>query len=198
MILLVNNSNNIRRLSYITKLRGALESLKIPYYETTGLSNDLMKLKGKVKGIILSGSYLKLTEDILFRTFANDIRCLIEFDVPVLGICFGCQLLTMIFGGKLSNKHNLFCETTEVELDSKSPLFDKLDNIDVQFCFSDLPIASVRDGVKEIAWFKKNGKEHGCAFEFKKDKYYGTLFHPEFHEHSHIILENFIKICKKY
>ena len=198
MILLVNNSNNIQKLSYMTKLRGALESLKIPYYETTGLSNDLMKLKGKVKGIILSGSYLKLSEDILFRTFANDIRCLMEFDVPVLGICFGCQLLTMIFGGKLINKHKLFCETTEVELDSKSSLFDKLVKIDVQFCFSDLPIASAQDGAKEIAWFNNDGKERGCAFEFKKDKYYGTLFHPEFHEHSHIILENFIKICKKY
>ena len=198
MILLVNNSNGIMKLSYINKLRGALEFLKIPYYETTGLSNDLMKLKGKVKGIILSGSYLKLTEDILFSTFANDIRCLIEFDVPVLGICFGCQLLTMIFGGKLKNRHKLFCETTTVELDSKSPLFDTLENMDVQFCFSDLPIASVQDGVKEIAWVNINGKEHGCAFEFKKDKYYGALFHSEFHEHSYVIFENFMKICKKY
>ena len=198
MILLVNNSNNIIKMSYITKLRGVLESLKIPYYETTGLSNDLMKLKGKVKGIILSGSYLKLSEDILFSSFANDIRCLIEFDVPVLGICFGCQLLTMIFGGKLINKHKLFCEITQVDLDSKSPLFDKLVNMDVQLCFTDLPIASAQDGVKEIAWFNKNGKEHGCAFEFKKNKYYGTLFHPECYEHSHIIFENFIKICKKY
>lgn len=198
MILLVNNSNNIIKLSYITQLRAALSSLKIPYYETTGLSDDLMKLKGKVKGIILSGSYLKLTEDILFRTFANDIRCLMEFDVPVLGICFGCQLLTMIFGGKLNNKRTLFCKTTEVELDSKSPLFDKLENMDVQFCFSDLPIASAKDGVKEIAWLNLNGKKHGCAFEFKKDKFYGTLFHPEFYEHSNIIFENFIKICKKY
>lgn len=198
MILLVNNSNNILKLSYINKLRGALTSLKIPYHETKSLSDDLSNIKGKIKGIILSGSYLKLTEDILFRTFANDIRCLIEFDVPVLGICFGCQLLTMIFGGKLQNKIQLFCETTELDIDKKSPLFEKLENRDVQFCFSDLPVASNQDGVKEIAWFHNNGKSHGCAFEFKKDKYYGTLFHPEFHDHSHQIIVNFLKICKKY
>ena len=198
MILLVNNSNKVMKLSYINKLRGALEALRIPYYETNSLDNDVLKMKGKIKGIILSGSYLKLTQDILFNTFANDIRCLLEFDVPVLGICFGCQLLTMIFGGSLSNKHKFFCETTELEV-ARSPLFQGLEDPNVQFCFSDLPIASKHDGVKEIAWFKRNGKSHGCAFEFKKGKYYGTLFHPEFHAHSHIILENFVKnICKKY
>ena len=198
MILLVNNSNNVLKLSYINKLRGALKASGIPYYETDSVNDDVLKLKGKIKGIILSGSYLKLTEKNLFKTFANDIRCLLELDVPVLGICFGCQLLTMIFGGTLSNKHSFFCETTELEIAS-SPLFQGLEDRNVQFCFSDLPIASKDDGVKEIAWFKKNGKSHGCAFEFKKGKYYGTLFHPEFHAHSHQILVNFVQnICKKY
>jgi len=198
MILLVNNSNNVLKLSYINKLRGALTALRIPYYETDSVNDDVLKLKGKIKGIILSGSYLKLTEKNLFKTFANDIRCILEFDVPVLGICFGCQLLTMIFGGTLSNKHHFFCQTTELEL-ANSPLFQGLEDPNVQFCFSDLPIAGKHDGVKEIAWFKKNGKSHGCAFEFKKGKYYGTLFHPEFHDHSHKILDNFVQnICKKY
>ena len=116
MILLVNNSNNVLKLSYINKLRGALDALRIPYYETDSMNDDLLKLKGKIKGIILSGSYLKLTEKNLFKTFANGIRCILEFDVPVLGICFGCQLLMMIFGGTLSNKNSFFCETTELEV----------------------------------------------------------------------------------
>ena len=198
MILLVNNSNNVMKYSFIPELRNTLDFLNIKYYETTSLNDDLRKLKGKVKGIILSGSYLKLTENILFNKFANDIRCLLEFDVPVLGICFGCQLLTMIFGGKLHNRKKFFCETSELEIDNKCPLFEKLEDTNVKFCFSDLPIASKQDGVKEIAWLHQNGKEYGCAFEFKKDKYYGTLFHPEFHQHSHQIILNFMKICKKY
>ena len=76
MILLVNNSNNVLKLSYINKLRGALDALRIPYYETDSMNDDLLKLKGKIKGIILSGSYLKLTEKNLFKTFANGIRCI--------------------------------------------------------------------------------------------------------------------------
>lgn len=197
MLLLVNNSNNILKYSYINKLREAIELLNIPYYETTSLDDNILKLKGKIKGIILSGSFLKLTDEILFKKFANNIRCMLEFEVPVLGICFGCQLLSMIFGGNLVNKHKFFCETTGLEF-INNKLFYNLHDKNVQFCFSDLPIIGKKDGVKEIAWFYKNDKKHCCAFEFRKDKYYGTLFHPEFYNSSHQILENFYyKICIK-
>ena len=193
MILLINNSNNILKLSYINELRNALSSLKIPYYEIKSLNEIISDtIKHKIKGIILSGSSMKLTEEIIFKDFVHDIHYLIDLDVPVLGICFGCQLLTMIYGGKLYNRKKFICETLEIEV-SKNMLFTNLVNKHVQFCFSDLPSISDKNSGKEIAWLHINGKKYACAFEFKKNKYYGCLFHPEYHESSHQILLNFAK-----
>lgn len=201
MILLVNNRNGLKsEYAMIEKLRKALKTLKIPYVETTSIRNDVYKFKSKIKGVIFSGSPLILTDKLLFETFANDIRALLEFDVPVLGICFGCQLLNLIFGGKLdffNNKHKYFCEDAPVEL-KKSPLFLDFQSKDVSFCFSQLPTISKRDGIKEIAWFKKDSKKYGCGFEFRKGKYYGLMFHPEKDPNDYIIYKNFVEICNAY
>ena len=191
MILLVNNSNNVIKLSYINKLRNALSFLKIPYFEIDSLHGILDdNIKKKIKGIILSGSSMKLTKQMFFKEFVHDIHYLVDLDVPVLGICFGCQLLTTIYGGKLHNRKNFLCETIEIEV-AKNMLFENLTNKRVQFCFSDLPSISKDTTSKEIAWLHINGKKYGCAFEFKKNKYYGCLFHPEYHESSYQILYNF-------
>ena len=201
MILLVNNSYLNIKYSIIVQLRKALKILKIPYYETTSIKNDILKMKSKIKGIIFSGSNLFLNDNLLFEKFANDIRSLLEFDVPVLGLCFGCQLLNLIFGGKLVyfiKKHEYFCEKTIIET-KKNPLFENFNStFESSFCFSELPLISKKDGVKEIAWFHKNKKEYACGFEFRKGKYYGLMFHPEKSEETYPIFLNFIKICKDY
>ena len=67
MILLVNNSNSNKKYSYINKLRDALKYLSIDFYETDSITDEILSMKGKIKGIILSGSNMKLTENILFR-----------------------------------------------------------------------------------------------------------------------------------
>lgn len=201
MILLVNNRNGIKsEYAMLEKLRKTLKILKIPYVETSSIRNDIYKLKSKITGVIFSGSALLLTDKLLFETFSNDIRALLEFDVPVLGICFGCQLLNLIFGGKLdffNDKHTYFCEDVPVEL-KKSPLFVNFKPTDVSFCFSQLPKISKKDGVSEIAWFKKDSKKYGCGFEFRKGKYYGLMFHPEKDPNDYVIYQNFVEICKAY
>jgi GMP synthase-like glutamine amidotransferase len=214
MILLVNNSHSIKKLSMIVHLRKSLQLLNIPYYETKKLTDELIHLKGKIKGIIFSGSDLKFTEKILFQDYGNDIRVLIEFDVPVLGLCFGCQLLTLIFGGSFdyfkkkgeyTRKDQLidpryYCENNaNILLSTKNSLFQNFYPQDLHFCFSQLPKISKNDGVKEIAWFYRNKKKYACGFEFRKGKYYGLMFHPEYDISKYYqVFLNFIKICKEY
>jgi GMP synthase-like glutamine amidotransferase len=198
MILLVNNSNTNKKYSYINKLHEALTHLCIDYYETDSITDEILSMKGKIKGIILSGSYLKLSENLLFSKFANDIRCMIQLDVPVLGICFGCQLLTVLFGGTLSNRRTFFCKTVEIEKKGFHPLLSHLRDKHVQFCYSDLPIIPKDSSIKVLATFHKYGKTYGCAFEFQKNRFYGTLFHPEYYQHSYCIFSNFVKICDNY
>lgn len=193
MLLIINNSKNINKLSYIHKLRNALLTLKIPYYEIKNIDDDIEKLKHKIKGIILSGSPIKLSTNNKFEDYAYNIYYLLNLKVPVLGICFGSQLLHVLNEGKLADQKKYFCEIENVEL-SNHKLFSNIKDSQMQFCFSDLIIPIKNTKIKEIAWFHFNGKTHPCAFEFKKDMY-GCLFHPETLVSSHPIIHNFAKLC---
>jgi GMP synthase-like glutamine amidotransferase len=192
MLLVVNNSKSNNKISYINKLRKALSSLNIPFHEVKSFDDDIEKIKHKIKGIILSGSPIKLSIENKFEDYAININSLLKInDVPVLGICFGAQLLHVLNGGILVDQKKYFCEATDVEL-SKHKLFSNITDSQMQFCFSDVPIKNTK--IKEIAWFHFNGKRIPCAFEFKKN-IFSCLFHPEALQSSHQIIKNFAKLC---
>lgn len=193
MLLVVNNSKNNNKISYINKLRKALLTLNIPFHEMKTMDDDIEKIKHKIKGIILTGSPIKLTEKTHFEDYVLNIQTLLNIKVPVLGICFGAQLLHVLNGGKLDNQKKYFCEIADVEL-SKHKLFANITDSQMQFCFSDLLVPIKNTKIKEIAWFHFNGKKYPCAFEFQTSVF-GCLFHPEQFESSYPILKNFAKLC---
>lgn len=196
MLLLVNNNKNNNKISYINKLRKALLFLNIKFYEIKSIDDNIFNnIKNKIKGIILTGSPLKLSINNNFQDYVHNIYYLLNINVniPVLGICFGSQLLHMLNGGKLIDQKKYFCEITNVEL-SKHQLFVNIIDSRMQFCFSDLIIPLESKNIKEIAWFNFNGKRQACAFEFKKNVIFGCLFHPEGLESSYPILSNFAKL----
>jgi len=193
MILIVdNNIKNSIRTANIKNFKDAFEKNNIEYKVVQEIYQSIDK--SKVKGIILSGSPMKLTRKINFDKYVHNLHYLFEYNVPILGICFGCQLLHMLYGGNLKDiGDKYFCKSSKVEL-SEHPLFKGVEPIKIlHFCFSDqiLPIASKK--IKELAWFKFKGKLNPCAFEYKP-KIFGCLFHPESLEESNKILVNFYNI----
>jgi GMP synthase (glutamine-hydrolysing) len=193
VLLVVNNSKNNNKLSYINKLRKALLTLNIPFHEIKTIDDDIEKIKHKIKGIILTGSKIKLSSKTHFEDYAVNINSLLNIKVPVLGICFGSQLLHVLNGGKLDDQKKYFCEVADVEL-SKHKLFANITDSQMQFCFSDLIVPIKNTKIKEIAWFQFNGKTVPCAFEFQT-KMFGCVFHPEALNSSYPILLNFANLC---
>ena len=110
MLLLINNTvKSNTAISSVPKLKLALQTLNMPFYEVKcpkihpEVFDPLGPIFKNITGIIISGSSMKLTKigtDI--SKYVHILHYLRAFQhVPVLGICFGAQLLLTLYGGAL-------------------------------------------------------------------------------------------------
>jgi len=201
MLLLINNAKpNLADLHYLKYIRKCLKKNNIDFIETKKIEDISLKTREKIKGIIISGSPLNLSKPLLLEDYGYIFHYLLIYpNIPVFGICFGCQLLAMIYGCTLEHQSKFICETQLVSIDNSHPLFHNNANAiqEFQFCFSDLIVPNKKINTnKEIAWFYYKNKKMPCAFDFSNHKY-GTLFHPEYLEDTNFIIYQFYNICNK-
>lgn len=114
---------------------------------------------------------------------------------PILGICFGHQLIAHLFNGKVEKGTSGEYGISEIQIDKDHDLFKGIpQKIKVW--------ESHFDEVKELPdEFEILAHSQTCeieAFAHKTKRLYGVQFHPEvWHtEHGEKILENFIKLAK--
>jgi anthranilate/para-aminobenzoate synthase component II len=199
MILLINNSTNGNKLSFIVQVRHTLQELRIPFIETKRVDYDLLtKMKKKITGIILSGSPMMLQKDVISK-YSFDIYYMLNLDVPVLGICFGSQLLTLINGGTLKPLNRFVCDPLPTKIETDSFLFNNVQLYDknemyLKFCFSNLPVKPKRKSAIALASIMLDGKRTPIAFQYS-DKVFCILGHPEIEAGTHIIYRNFYDFC---
>jgi GMP synthase-like glutamine amidotransferase len=201
MLLLINNVVNVNTndISFVSKIRKALRSCDIPFYEVKKIREIPADISSKIRGILISGSQMRLSKPIDFESIAHILHYLAKYDrVPVLGLCFGCQILHMLHGGKLEDQIERSCEDYRVEL-SLHPLFKDvrmLKETDVypQFavCFHDLPVSFPK--CSPIANFHHRGKVLPCAFKYSPNRF-GMMIHPEIHVETYPVFQNFAKLC---
>ena len=148
-----------------------------------------------VKGVILSGGPLNVYQDKKIK-FDNTI---LKKNIPILGICFGHQIISKEFGGKVKQSKFREFGLAEVTKIKKSLLlknfFDKKNKSKVWMSHSD-QVTKLPRGFKTVA-YSKNSKL--AIIENSSKKIYGVQFHPEV---THTtkgkqILKNFLfVICK--
>ena len=158
------------------------------------------KIKSKdinysVKGIILSGGPLNVYQ-INKYSFDKEI---IQKGVPVLGICFGHQIISKLNGGKV--KQSKYREFGLANISKKNNsllirnLFKKKKIIKVWMSHAD-QVSKLPKNFKVIA-SSENSKF--AVVENKLKNYYGVQFHPEVThtENGKKLISNFIfLICK--
>jgi GMP synthase (glutamine-hydrolysing) len=142
-----------------------------------------------VKGIILSGAPWSVIEDNAPVPDKN----IFKLDIPILGICYGLQLLGKIFGGDVLNSKKREYGSAEFS-PTKDPIFEGINSqITVWMSHGD-KITKLPKGFKVIG--KTNNSEFAAI---RKEKIYGLQFHPEVTHtpQGKKILENFLYlICK--
>ncbi len=158
------------------------------------------KIKSKdinysVKGIILSGGPLNVYQ---INRYSFDKR-IIQKGVPVLGICFGHQIISKLNGGKV--KQSKYREFGLANISKKNNslliknLFKKKKIIKVWMSHAD-QVSKLPKNFKVIA-SSENSKF--AVVENKLKNYYGVQFHPEVThtENGKKLISNFIfLICK--
>ena len=189
-----NHSNKLREL-YKT-----LAEREIPYIVSRKCDPAIIKRRD-ICGLIIPGARFRVKPYEIQPELDLEMYYLHHFpNTPVLGICHGCQLLMVYYGGTLQTYNSLWTGSHDVELDlSRDHIFKGQEEIEkLHFYFHELPVAPLSSGVKtdvrEIGWIKKfrDGRHHqACAFEFVKDRVYGVMFHPELGHESRGILYNF-------
>ena len=152
-------------------------------------------IKENIAGIILSGGPLNVYENDKFK-FDKKI---LKLGVPILGICFGHQILSKLLGGKVKkSKHREFGLATINKVSNSiltKNFFNKNKTSNVWMSHAD-QVSKMPKNFKVIA-STKNSKL--TIIENTKDNFYGVQFHPEVThtDKGKILLHNFVfLICK--
>ena len=163
------------------------------YCEVHPYSMPLEKLKEmNPKGIIFTGGPNSVYKE-------ESPRCskeIFELGIPILGICYGAQLITYLLDGKVTTAPVSEYGKAEVSLDTSSLLFQGVSPTTV--CWM-----SHTDYIEEApAGFKVTGHTSVCptaAMELPEKNCYAVQFHPEvLHtQEGSKMLSNFVyNICK--
>lgn len=162
------------------------------YTEILPFSAKIEEIKAKKpKGIILSGGPASV--------YASDAyfcdEKIFKLKVPILGVCYGMQLIAHVFGAQVAPASHKEYGKAELSVTKTHPLFtDTPEKQIVWMSHSDL-VKNLPNGFEAIATSENSPY---CVFGDEKRKFYALQFHPEV-QHSEFgtqILKNFAKyIC---
>ncbi|MHB9142980.1 MAG: glutamine-hydrolyzing GMP synthase [Paludibacter sp.] len=153
--------------------------------------NKFPEQTDNIKGVILSGSPYSVYDPIAFKTDLSVIRA----KFPILGICYGAQLMTYEAGGKVEQAGSREYGRANLSfIDRKDELLkDIQDGSQIWMSHGD-SITKIPVGFNKVA---STSDVELAAFKIEGEKTWGVQFHPEvFHTlDGTLILENFLNIC---
>ena len=147
--------------------------------------------KHTIKGIILSGSPYSVRDADAPKPHER----VFQSGVPVLGICYGLQVMTELFQGKVERLEKQEYGRSALQFLEASPLFEGVPDGFVSWMSHGDSVAVPPPGFRVIAVSKEGIP---AALEDPNRSWYGIQFHPEVThcEFGMKILENFaLRIC---
>ena len=144
----------------------------------------------EVVGIIFSGGPHSVTEpDFLSVPF--DVK---KCSIPILGLCYGHQLLARLWGGEVTRGHRREYGATQIEIQPGARLFSGLPVQQQVWMSHGDHVSVLPEGLRSTA---STSDLAVAAFESLDGRNFGLQFHPEvMHtEHGQGILDRFISVC---
>ena len=163
------------------------------FCEILPFNTPIEKIKEKnPKGIIFTGGPASVYLE-------NSPKCdkeIFNLGIPVLGICYGMQLMTYMLGGEVKRAYKREFGEIDVKINNNSLLFEGLENTNKCLMSHQDYVENVPEGFEVI------GNTDNCkiaSMENKEKLFYGIQFHPEVNhtKNGTKIIRNFLyNICK--
>jgi len=158
-----------------------------PYHKAVEKIKEL-----KPRGVIFTGGPNSVYEEKAPHIDA----AVFELGVPVLGLCYGMQMMAYLLGGTVKEADKREFGKTETTVDTKSLVFKGLKEKEIVWMSHTDYVAEIPEGFKITAH-----TEHCpvAAMENADKKLYAMQYHPEvLHtEHGKEMLHNFLfEVCK--
>ncbi len=161
------------------------------YCEVLPYTADIEKIKAlQPKGIIFTGGPNSVYEENA-PMYSKEI---FELGIPVLGICYGNQLMAHVLGGKVSGAEKREYGKTEITL-GDSLLFDGIRRENICWMSHTDFVAALPEGFCGSA---KTASTPYAAYENPEKRLYSVQFHPEVNHtpFGKQMLQNFLyKVC---
>ncbi|NOY88632.1 MAG: glutamine-hydrolyzing GMP synthase [FCB group bacterium] len=163
------------------------------YCEIVPYNFDRNKYRDKnIRGYILSGGPSSVSEPDAPRLASS----FFETDKPILGICYGMQLLVDIFGGKLIKSENREYGRAKLTVLNDRELFSGIPSLSQVWMSHGDSIVELPVGFEVIA--STDTLKIAAIADFER-KFFGVQFHPEVHHtvEGKAIIHNFLfDICR--
>lgn len=197
-IVVVNNYKEEEKgkqaLDNLTRCTG--QQLEMVDYKTRQLTNVVADKKPDT--VILTGSNFMLSKSDTQIVFREEMDLVKELAAPILGICFGHQLIGAAYGVKVRDLGRTVRALKDIKLVERDPVFDGLPDV---IRVSESHRQAIANLPSEFRLLAESPTSRIESIVHKNRPIYGVQFHPERSDdknpHGRTIIQNFLKIAKR-
>ena len=173
------------------------QSLEMMNYTTPNLQERILEKKPNLA--ILTGSNFMLTKPDTRLVFQQEIDLVRKLDLPIMGICFGHQLIGTAYGSEVADLGQSIRDFKEIKIVDKHPVFEGLPTT---FTVSESHRQALTKVPSQFQHLAESATSRVEAICHDTRPIYGFQFHPERaddkYPHGRRIIQNVLKLAAKF
>lgn len=148
-------------------------------------------------GVALSGSPDMMSEEKTLAKYTREIEAILDSNVPLLGVCFGHQMMAKAFGAEVVKDGKHVLDMVETKVLADDPLFMGLPKSLMLLESRWEVVKSLPSGFRLVA---RSTTSRIATMKHEKRPLYGVQFHPERHTKENpdgnAVVGNFVRMLK--
>ena len=161
---------------------------------------EILDILNKMDGLLLTGSYNNLSEKITIDNYQTEMKIIRDYNKPILGICFGIQLIVCAYGFEIKpiNNPDINIENEKSLILNINPKFKLFPREQMHVYESHLEEIKFAPGFTDV--FNIYASSPSCKVQIIKHKsrqIFGIQFHPEYPDDP-LSFEDGIKLMQNF